>query len=184
MTPIDDLINEHKAVVVALDILRKLSTVVDGGSVRAQADLVELLDFFSEFVDRCHHAKEEEALFPELARAQSSEAQELIRLMLSEHERGRTHLRALAEQLQRLRDGDTSATTLLTHHANAYCDLLFAHIAKENDVLFAKAIKLIPTSAAKSLREQFDRIENERIGRGKHEQYRAMLQRLNASYAT
>ena len=182
MQAIDDLVSEHRAVVVALAVLDKVTASLGSGGSQAQADLEELLDFFTGFVDRCHHAKEEEVLFPELEQLMPEPRNEPIRIMLAEHETGRMHLRAIAEQLQRLRGGDASAVTEITRHADAYHHLLSAHIGKENTVLFAMAERLIPPDASERIAEQFERIERDRIGAGKHAQYHAVLRRLKASY--
>lgn len=182
MQAIEDLIHEHRAVVEALAVLDKVAASLGKGGSQAQADLAELLDFFTGFVDRCHHAKEEEVLFPELEQLMQEPRNEAIRVMLAEHETGRLHLRAIAEQLQRLRGGDASAVAEITRHADDYHHLLSAHIGKENTVLFAMAERLIPPDASERIAAQFERIEQDRVGPGRHAQYHEMLRRLQASY--
>jgi hemerythrin-like domain-containing protein len=183
MQAIDDLINEHGAVVTALDLLEKITLSVTLNNKQASADLTELLEFFSGFVDKCHHAKEEEVLFPALERVlEGREGEVTIRSMLSEHAEGRQHVHALKEQLELLVKGDASAVKQIATHAGAYRQLLSAHIEKENRVLFALAERLIPAQTAKVLLEQFDGIERDRIGKGKHDEFHTMLHRLKASY--
>lgn len=184
MTAIDDLINEHKAVVVALAVLEKVVASISADNSKASDDLADLLDFFTGFVDRCHHAKEEEILFPELERAlQGREGEVPIRSMLSDHAEGRKHVEALRQQLERHRSGDVSAIEQMAQQANAYRRLLSSHIEKENEVLFVAAKKFIPADVASRLPEQFERIEQDRIGKGKHDQYHSLLHRLKTSYA-
>ena len=69
-----------------------------------------------------------------------------------------------------------------TQHARAYSDVLHAHISKENDVLFAMADRIVPADVATRMAEQFDVIERDRVGEGKHEAYHAMLHELKRHY--
>ncbi len=68
MKATEDLIHEHNAVLVALKILEKVAAAIAAKSEQAPAHLEQLVDFFKGFVDKCHHGKEEDALFPELER--------------------------------------------------------------------------------------------------------------------
>lgn len=95
---------------------------------------------------------------------------------------GRGHVRALVENLERLRGGDAGAAAKLGEHAHAYRDMLQAHIHKENNVLFPMADRLVPEDIAATLAEKLDEIERDRVGEGKHEAYHAMLHTLKDLY--
>ncbi len=105
-----------------------------------------------------------------------------IGVMLMEHDAGRGHVRALSEGLDRLQRGDASAVAAIQASAGAYRDLLRAHIHKENNVLFPMADRLVPDDAAVRIAEQFEAIERDRVGEGKHEAYHAMLHTLKDLY--
>ncbi len=182
MKATEDLMHEHSAVLVALQILDKVAVAIAAKNEQALAHLEQLLDFFKGFVDRCHHGKEEDVLFPELMRRGVKREGGPIGVMLSEHEVGRGHVHALAEALQRLRVGDAGARAVISEHARAYHDVLQAHIHKENNVLFPMADRLVPGDVAVRLTEQFDEIERDRVGEGKHEAYHAMLHDLKERY--
>lgn len=182
MKATEDLIHEHNAVLVALKILEKVTAAIAAKSEQAPAHLEQLVDFFQGFVDKCHHGKEEDVLFPELERRGVKHEGGPIGVMLGEHEVGRAHVRALAENLARLRGGDAGAAVGIAEHARAYGDMLQAHIYKENSVLFPVADRVVPADVAAQLAEQFDAIERDRVGEGKHEAYHAMLQELKGFY--
>lgn len=57
MEATQDLVNEHKAVLVALKLLEKIEVALAARDEQAPEHLNQLLDFFRGFVDRCHHAK-------------------------------------------------------------------------------------------------------------------------------
>ncbi len=179
MKATEDLIQEHQAVLVSLQILEKVATAIGAKEAKATEHLAQLLDFFKGFVDRCHHGKEEDALFPELERRGVRREGGPIGVMLAEHEIGRGHVRAMTERLHALQAG---AAAGIAEQARAYREMLEAHIQKENNVLFPMADRLIDGAVAEQLAEQFEVIEQERVGEGKHEAYHAMLHGLMEHY--
>jgi hemerythrin-like domain-containing protein len=182
MRPTQELIAEHDAVLLALRVLERVEAGLAGEASRATEDLDQLLGFFRGFVDACHHAKEEEVLFPELERRGVGRERGPIGVMLTEHARGRELVRGMAEGLERLRSGESGAAAAIANGAQQYRALLEAHIFKENNVLFPMADRLVPDEAAATIAARFEAIERERIGAGKHEAYHMMLQRLSGAY--
>jgi len=182
MKATEELMQEHDAVLIALQILDRVAAEIGAKNDQAAAHLEQLLDFFKGFVDRCHHGKEEDVLFPELMRRGVKREGGPIGVMLSEHESGRRHVRGLADNLERLRRGDAGAAVKISEHAQGYRDLLEAHIYKENNVLFPMADQLVPVDIAARLAEQFAEIEPERVGKDKHEAYHTMLHNLKDRY--
>lgn len=181
MTPIDELKSEHAAVKEALRILEVIADRASRGRVEHLADVPALLEFFKTFVDRCHHGKEEDLLFPELEAAGISRKGGPIEVMLAEHEHGRRHIAGMRGAIDGagvLQDADAFA-----RHAADYIRLLRGHIDKEDHVLFVVADKVLSDSAVQRLAEGFERIENERIGPGRHEAFHDLLARLGAQVA-
>src|SRR5512140_2565383 len=113
MKPTRELIAEHDAVLLALQVLEKVETALAANDAQAVEDLDQLLDFLRGFVDRCHHGKEEDVLFPELERRGVKRDGGPIGVMLMEHEAGRGHVRAMSEGLDRLLRGDADAVTAI-----------------------------------------------------------------------
>jgi len=177
-----ELVEEHNAVLFALQILENVAAAIVAKNSRSTADLELLLDFFKGFVDRCHHGKEEDALFPELMRLGVKREGGPVGVMLAEHEIGRGHVREMVEGLRRLRDGDDGAAADIGFQAHAYHEMLRSHIQKENDVLFPMAERIVPGDVAARLAEQYEEIERVRVGEGKHEAYHAMLDDLKDRY--
>lgn len=182
MDATQELVNEHKAVLVAMKLLEKIEGALAARDEQAPEHLNQLLDFFRGFVDRCHHAKEEDVLFPEMERLGIEHEDGPIGVMLEEHEEGRRCVREMAEGLARLQHGDRGALAGIRQSANAYRDLLHRHIEKEEQVLFPMAEQMVPAKQVAELISRFDAIERERVGVGKHEEYHAMLDRLRAIY--
>lgn len=182
MKPTQELMAEHNAVLVALQLLEKVEAALAAKIEQSPEHLGQLLDFLKGFVDRCHHGKEEDVLFPELERRGVKREGGPIGVMLMEHDVGRGHVRALSDGLDRLRRGEADAVAAIRESARAYRDLLRAHIHKENNVLFPMADRLVPDDVAARMAEQFEEIERDRVGAGKHEAYHAMLHTLKDLY--
>ncbi len=182
MKPTEELITEHNAVLVALQILEKVEAAIAAGSTDAPEHLGQLIDFFRGFVDGCHHGKEEDVLFPELEKRGLPREGGPIGVMLAEHEIGRKHIRGMSEGLDRLRQGDGRAVSDIRENAAGYRDLLNSHIYKENHILFPMADRLLNDDEAARIIDRFEEIERDRVGVGKHEAYHEMLHGLKERY--
>jgi len=182
MKPTEVLITEHNAVLVALQILEKVGDALATGAVDSPEHLGQLIDFFKGFVDRCHHGKEEDVLFPELEKHGVPREAGPIGVMLSEHEIGRGYIRGMSGGLDRLRRGEKGAVDGIRENAAGYRELLKAHIYKENNVLFPMADRLLPSAEEAAIVERFEEIERDRVGVGKHEAYHEMLHHLKEIY--
>lgn len=182
MHPTETLSTEHKAVLVALQILQKAGQSLAAGNKSAADDLDQLLDFFRGFVDHCHHGKEELILFPELVRLGVPKEGGPVGVMLSEHEMGREHVRKLQALLEAFRGGVVGAAKDVPAVAASYRGLLETHIQKEDNVLFPMATRLVDEARAEEMVGEFDRIELEHVGEGKHEAYHQMLHALRDRY--
>jgi len=144
--------------------------------------LEQLIEFFATFVDRCHHGKEEELLFPALEEVGVSKEGGPIGVMLKEHQLGRDAVAKMKATLVRYRDGDRKAAGDLVHHARAYIALLDQHIDKENNVLFVLADNNLSKEKQMELWEGFETIETQKIGPGKHEAFHKMIESLESIY--
>jgi hemerythrin-like domain-containing protein len=182
MQPTEILMTEHKAVLMALGILEEAGQALVFGSPTATQDLAQLLDFFRGFVDRCHHAKEEMSLFPELVKRGVPQEGGPVGVMLSEHEKGREHVRRIQASLEAFERHEAGAAAQALDAIQAYRTLLEAHIQKEDRVLFPMADRLLDAQRANELVQDFNRIELEDVGAGKHEAYHQMLHTLQKQY--
>ena len=185
MKPIEDLKMEHEAVKITLRVLDSICKEAEkSGELANPEHLEQLIEFFTTFVDRCHHGKEEELLFPALEEVGVSSEGGPIGVMLKEHQQGRDAVAKMKAALVRYRDGDRKTVGDLVHHARAYITLLNQHIDKENNVLFVLADNNLSKEKQVELWEGFERIETQKIGAGKHEAFHQMIESLEKIYLT
>lgn len=182
MKATDQLKNEHQGIGRMLRVLRSVSDRLERGQPVPAEHLDGIMEFLSIFVDRCHHGKEEEFLFPALEAAGVAKEGGPIGVMLSEHAEGRALVRELRAALGRFRAGERTAASEFRTTAEAYADLLSRHIEKENQVLFAMADAKLSVARDAELFKAFERLERDRIGAGKHEEFHALLHRLEGAY--
>ena len=64
MKATDQLRDEHEGILVMLAILDRVSAKLKEEGSLNEEHFEGMLDFFRVFVDRCHHGKEEDLLFP------------------------------------------------------------------------------------------------------------------------
>ncbi len=177
-----DLKDEHEGIKVMLAILGKVCDRLDAGQPVDPKHLDEILEFLKVFVDKCHHAKEEDHLFPALEKAGIPKEGGPIGMMLHEHQAGRDFIRGMTKAAEGLAKGDPGAGKRFVTNARGYTELLLDHIDKEDIVLYPMAERRLPADADRALVAEFEKVEEERVGHGRHEEFHRMMDRLKSTY--
>jgi hemerythrin-like domain-containing protein len=123
------LMQEHKFILRALDVVDNMAAWAQKNGAVDEADIGDILDFLRWFADAHHQVKEDTILFPALKRAASTQGRAVEHMML-EHEQER----ALIEQIE-------TAVRLakipeFIGYTNKLSSTLRNHIYKEDDILF------------------------------------------------
>jgi hemerythrin-like domain-containing protein len=175
MKATDELAKEHQRILNALEILTCAATAIKHGESGAIEDAEMLVGFFKTFVDRCHHVKEETALFPKLVSAGMPLSEGPLAVMLDEHEHTRTLLRNMEKALL---EGHFEDFELFV---DRYCDLLRRHIDKEDNVLFSMAEGYLLLEDDRQIVNRFRDIER-LVGEYSHERFDRMFRQLGPKY--
>ena len=181
MKATQQLRNEHEGVKVMLIILEQVCRQLEADRNLNEEHFDGILEFLKVFVDKCHHGKEEELLFPALVAAGIPEKGP-IAVMLKEHEMGRAHVGAMSQAYDEFTAGDRSSSRQIMQEAHGYISLLRSHIDKENNILFVMADSHLSEQKQKELFEGFEKIEEDRIGLGKHEEFHDLIHKLSRIY--
>jgi hemerythrin-like domain-containing protein len=179
-----ELKNEHRGIELMLRILEAVSHRADNQESLDQNDLTGIVEFLTIFVDKCHHGKEEDLLFPALESAGIAREGGPIGVLLAEHAEGRNIIRRLKAGIDEDKAKHRHASAQIASAARDYIQLLSQHIRKEDDILFPMADQRLSEEKDAELFEAFEKLEQERIGPGKHEQFHAMLDDLEKRYLT
>ena len=148
----DQLRQEHALIARVVAGLDMLTLKRRAGADVPMLPVTGAVDFFAEFVARCHDVKEQEVLFPMLvARAGASGLVEALR---HDHDEGRRLLKAL-------RPFSWEAWTLL----ESYLALLRRHLASEDVDLLPLADRVLSPEDDASIERAFQDIEEGTLGR-------------------
>jgi hemerythrin-like domain-containing protein len=181
MKPTEVLKQEHKVILSVLAAAERQAKAIETTGKMDGDRIEKILDFFRNFADRCHHAKEEKHLFVALQERGMSRDVGPIAVMLSEHQHGRNRLKAVAEAINKAKTGDRQALKQVRENLTAYVKLLKEHISKEDNVLFAMAEKVLTPKDQTDLTAAFEKVEAEEMGEGTHEKYHKIAQELAAN---
>jgi len=173
--------DEHEGIKLMFQILDKICERHKANGDLNTDHLFDIIEFFKIFVDKCHHGKEEDLLFPAMEQA-GIPRQGPIGVMLAEHEKGRGYVRAINAALEKFKAGDKSAADEITDNAERYMELMLSHIDKENNILYPMGDQRFSKEKDEELFEGFEKIEEERIGAGKHEEFHKLLHNLKKIY--
>ena len=182
MKATEQLKREHDAVKLTLRILEQACKRLEDGQSVDTSHLEELVDFFRTFIDRCHHAKEENMLFAALQESLDPDDAERVGALIKDHVTGRNLVRDLSFAIAEYKAGDARAASAIVRHARNYITLLNQHIDIEDNVLYPLANKRLKEKKQDELLREFDRLEEEQIGHGKHAEFHRMIEKLKAIY--
>jgi hemerythrin-like domain-containing protein len=179
MKPTEELKHDHEIIMHMLAGAEKLSRSIISTRTVNTVKVKDVIDFSRHFTDMCHHSKEEKHFFVRLQERGMSKDQGPIAVMLYEHRLGRELIHEIENalnqyELGKKEDSETVAKTMLR-----YIELLKAHIAKENNILFPMSEKILTPADQHSLEESFKIIEEQEIGVDAHEKYHRMAHEID-----
>jgi hemerythrin-like domain-containing protein len=177
MKPTDELIEEHRIILHVLDgIERDVETIRKTGKIDPDK-IAKLIDFLVNFVDRCHHTKEEDYVIAKLIVGSPSFSGFLASILL-EHMQGREQVRTISEALPAASKSDPTAVRTIADTLTDYVVMLHGHIKKENLTLFPKADEVLSEKDQREIEEGFEKVEHAVIGEGVHEKYHRLAEEL------
>jgi hemerythrin-like domain-containing protein len=181
MKATDILYEEHRIITAALSCLQKIVEQAQASGKLKMNSANRALDFFKNFADGCHHAKEEDRLFVVMEERGIPREGGPIGVMLFEHDGGRDLVRGMAQCVEKASQGDAAALRQFAAHARDFIALLSNHIAKEDQVLFPMAAQVLDGNAADQLLSDFKNIEA-MAGGHRHREYIAVAKQLCEEY--
>ena len=147
--PLRRLVDEHVLIKRWLALIPRFVENLDVESEEGRGTILTAVDFIRSYADKYHHAKEEEILFKYF-----DEDSDILRTMRQEHEKARSHVRAVLEALERRDKG------AIAEHLNAYGELLAAHILKEDEILYRWMDRNLSVTQVGELFSRFAEVED------------------------
>ena len=182
MKATSELVKEHEGIMLMLSIMQKVAYDIEKNLTLDMAHFERIVEFLKVFADKCHHGKEEGILFPELVKNGFSKDSGPIAVMLHEHDLGRGYIKDMSDDFQAHVAGSKEALSRIAEDMKQYIDLLTKHIQKENMILFPMADKALSEEVQEQLFARYEKLEEEVIGVGKHEEFHGLLKQLKDIY--
>jgi hemerythrin-like domain-containing protein len=173
MRGVETLQDEHTGVLTVLTQLDRAVDAAERGLPVPAAIFSDIQEFFAVFVDRCHHTKEEQAVFPLLG----PDGAALIERLEAEHDTGRRLARAYTDAVIDYA-AEPAAAPGLARAARDYGAFLRRHIEIEATELFPLMARTLTAEEDDRLVREFDEIEEKQIGPGTHERLHGMIDSL------
>jgi len=170
MSPTEILMNEHRVIETVLDCLDTMAETAKKDRRIDERSAREAVDFFRNFADGCHHAKEEHQLFPLMEARGFSPHEGPTAVMRDEHVQGRE----LVGRIEAALPDDVDA---FADAARAYSLMLRDHIVKEDRCLFPMAGQALSKEERDELSRRFDELERGELS-GLHEKYATLAREL------
>jgi len=176
------LMEEHTGVLLMLKILDAIRHRLEMDLEVPTEQLEDILEFFQVFVDKCHHGKEEDYLFPALEESDPAREGGPLGILLTQHALGRTLVRGMKEGIGEYRQSGGTISNKFRENAGRYIELLTRHIRQEDQMIFPLADRTLSPEKLEQLFNDYEKLEEERIGAGRHEEFHKLLRRLKTSY--
>jgi hemerythrin-like domain-containing protein len=166
---------EHQLILRMLALLEKNAALTEQGRFRDYQFYLDGVDFIRNYADRFHHAKEEDVLFEALVQNGMPRANSPVAAMLMEHDLGRAFVKGMEEAAQKALDGDREQDAAIVCNARGYLELLREHIAKEDDILYPLAERVLPETMRDTILAGYRRAEEEAV-QGLEQHYRTIVE--------
>jgi hemerythrin-like domain-containing protein len=131
------------------------------------------IDFFRTYADQCHHGKEEDILFRDLAEKRlSPEHKKLMDELIQEHRFGRETVGKLFSAKERYGKGDTAALNEIIGFLKKLVEFYPVHIEKEDNHFFMPCMEYFSKGERDVMLRQFDEFDKKLI----HKKYRQLVE--------
>ena len=176
-SPVGPLIHEHRVIERAIRDLEHRIAIFEETRTVDPSYIDTVVDFIRTYADRCHHGKEEDILFRDLAaKPLSEDLGRMMAVLVEEHRFARATTRRLVEQNALYVAGDASAIERIAEAARVLVEFYPLHIEKEDRRFFKPCMEYLTDGEKASMlaeEHEFDRMLI-------HETYLGVVERLEA----
>lgn len=182
IAPTDQLKAEHEKILILLRILERICARLEVRRNINPLYLGQMINFMKVFIDKFHHGKEEDLLFPAMQKAGVRREPCPIGELMIDHIKGRSLARRMNLAAERYGKYDRAAPAQFVESAKSYISLLSEHIRKEDEIYFPLAEKALSERQKKELWESFEELERTGAGRKEHASMLKILQDLEHTF--
>ncbi len=173
MKPIGPLMREHRLIERMIKIMKlKLDEAIQTNSLDT-GFIDSAVDFIRTYADRCHHGKEEDILFRDLARKQLSEEHvKIMNELVAEHMHARSVVRQLVNAKERYLQGHERAADEAAACIKELVEFYPVHISKEDKQFFFPILDYFNQEEQDRMLQEFWEFDRQLI----HEKYQSVVE--------
>lgn len=175
MLPAEPLMTEHRLIERMINLMEKeLQDIKKESKVNVKF-IEAATDFLRTYADRCHHGKEEDILFRELAKKQlSAEHKKIMEELIKEHVLARKNVRKLVEANNSFSKGIKSALNNIKANLEILVKFYPVHIEKEDKHFFNKCMDYFSEQERNAMLDAFWEFDRQLI----HEKYLKIVEAI------
>lgn len=174
MMPAGPLMKEHRLIERMIGIMGRELEKIRKEKKLDPVFIDTAVDFIRTYADRCHHGKEEDILFRELAKKDMSDEHARITAeLIEEHRLGRNNVRKLVEAKERYIKGDKSALEEIISNMEILAKFYPKHILKEDARYFIPCMGYFSDEEKAAMLEEMYEFDRNMI----HEKYSAVVEK-------
>jgi hemerythrin-like domain-containing protein len=175
MKPIGPLMVEHRLIERMIAIVKDELSEINKGKKANPLFIDTYVDFARTYADRCHHGKEEDILFRDLAKKKlSPEHKKTMDELVEEHIYARKTVGELVAAKDRYVQGDKDALKEITIKLSALAEFYPKHIQKEDKHFFFPILDYFTKQEQDAMLQEFWEFDRKLI----HEKYQQVVGKL------
>lgn len=190
MRTIQELMKEHNNITIMLEILEKACEKFKSDPKGTVEHLEQIIDFFGDFGDKCHHSKEEDLLYAALKKSGVITANHVdgivvistIASMIKDHERARIYIDDMREALAKYHTENSFSIDHFVKEANSFIAFQRQHINTEDKVLYPLASSHLSEKELRELSEKFEKVVREKKEIEKQKGVHTLVEQLKTVY--
>jgi hemerythrin-like domain-containing protein len=177
MKPIGPLMVEHRLIERMIVIVKEELGRIDKGKKADPVFIDTYVDFARTYADRCHHGKEEDILFRDLAKKKlSPENKKTMDELIEEHKYARKTVGELVAAKDKYVQGDKGVLRDITTKLTALAEFYPKHIEKEDKHFFFPILDYFTKQEQDAMLQEFWDFDRKLI----HEKYQKVVERFES----
>ena len=178
MMPAGPLMIEHRLIEKAIKVMGEKSKCFSDAKKADVLFIDKAVDFIRVYADKCHHGKEENILFRELAKKPLQPGhKKIMDELVQEHVRARGMVKDLAAAREKYASGNTAELSRIVELMSEISRFYPPHIEKEDKCFFIPCMKYFSKEELDVMLQKFWDFDKKLI----HEKYQAILVELEGS---
>lgn len=178
MMPIGPLMIEHRLIERMVKVIRaELQKISEKNEVHVSF-IDTAVDFFRTYADRCHHGKEEDILFRDLAKKSlSHEHKKTMQELIEEHVYARKTVSRLVDAKEKYAQHDNNTLEDIVGIISELVEFYPKHIEKEDKHFFIPVMNYFSKQEKDDMLQEFWEFDKKLI----HEKYKAVVEKLEGT---